>query len=49
MIQADMLFLGRTVRGRYLLLDSEIGILGRDVLNHFAIVLDGPDLGWHEQ
>lgn len=48
-VQADLLFMGRTVRGRYLVLDSEIGILGRDVLNHFTIVLDGPELRWQER
>jgi len=48
-MQADMLFLGRTFRGRYLVRDSEIGILGRDVLNLVSIVLDGPKLGWRPQ
>lgn len=48
-VRADMLFLGRTLRGRYLVRDSEIGILGRDVLNHFFIGLDGPGLNWQQK
>ena len=47
-VRADMLFLGRTVKGRYLVRDSDIGILGRDVLNRFAILLDGPGLSWEQ-
>ena len=45
-VKADMLFLGRTLKGRYLVRESEIGIIGRDVLNHFVLVLDGPRLSW---
>ncbi|HXI61510.1 MAG TPA: retropepsin-like aspartic protease [Pyrinomonadaceae bacterium] len=48
-VKADMLFLGRTVKGRYLVRDAEIGILGRDVLNHFVILLDGPESKWEQQ
>ena len=45
----DLIFQTRTFRGRFLLIDSETGILGRNVLNHFALVLDGPGLSWKEQ
>ena len=48
-VRADMLFLGRTLRGLYLIRDSNSGILGRDVLNHFVILLDGPELSWQQQ
>jgi hypothetical protein len=48
-VEIDLLFLGKTVRGLYLVLDSEIGILGRDVLNHVIIMLDGPELRWQQQ
>jgi hypothetical protein len=47
-VQLELMFLRRTVRGRFLIIDSETGILGRDVLNHFAIVLDGPSINWRE-
>ena len=44
----DVVFLGRVFRGRYLLTDQEHGILGRDVLNHAALLLDGPRQEWNE-
>jgi hypothetical protein len=42
----DMIFLRRAYRGRYLLIDEDRGILGRDVLNHLALLLDGPKQEW---
>ena len=48
-VRLELIFGARTFRGRFLLVDSESGILGRNVLNHFAVVLDGPRLSWHEQ
>jgi predicted aspartyl protease len=45
-VQLDLVFQTRTFRGRFLLINSESGILGRNVLNHFALVLDGPGLSW---
>lgn len=47
--QADLVFLKRRFRGRYLLIDAEIGILGRDVLNHLPLLLDGPALTWNQR
>jgi hypothetical protein len=44
--QLDLMFLGRTFKGRFVVVNSESGILGRNVLNHFALVLDGPGLSW---
>jgi hypothetical protein len=42
----DVILLGKAFRGRYLLTDDPCGILGRDVLNHLSIRLDGPGLIW---
>jgi hypothetical protein len=47
-VHLDMLFLKRLFRGQYLVIDEERGILGRDVLNHLALLLDGPRLRWDE-
>jgi hypothetical protein len=47
-VHLDLLFLRRTFKGRFLLINQEWGILGRDVLNNVAIVLDGPRLAWEE-
>lgn len=44
----DMIFLNRRYRGRYLLTDAEQGVLGRDVLNHLRLLLDGPVQEWSE-
>ncbi|MDX6496840.1 MAG: hypothetical protein QOG23_100 [Blastocatellia bacterium] len=48
-VTLDLLFLKRTIRGKYVVVDSSMGILGRDVLNHLAILLEGPSLSWREQ
>lgn len=45
----DMVFLNRVFRGRYLLVDGECGVLGRDVLNHVILLLDGPSQRWSEE
>jgi hypothetical protein len=48
-VQLDLVFLKRTFRGRFLIINSEAGILGRDVLNYVAFLLGGPHLSWSEQ
>lgn len=45
----EMIFLGRTFRGQFLLTDQDWGIIGRDVLNLLAVVMDGPKLSWSLQ
>lgn len=42
----DLAFLGLTFRERFLVVNTPIGILGRNVLNRFTILLDGPSLNW---
>jgi predicted aspartyl protease len=44
----DLLFLQRAFRGRYLLIEQDRGILGRDILNHVSLLLDGPRQQWSE-
>ena len=44
----DLLFLQRAFRGRYLLIEEERGIMGRDILNHVLLLLDGPQPQWSE-
>ena len=48
-VRADLLFLRKTFRGQFLLVDQDIGILGRDILNNISLFLDGPRLVWQEQ
>lgn len=47
-VRVDLFFLHRTFKGRFLLISQEWGILGRDVLNHLSVLLDGPHLSWDE-
>jgi hypothetical protein len=48
-VQLDLIFLRRVFRGRFLLINQEYGILGRDILNHVSLLLDAPHLRWEEQ
>jgi hypothetical protein len=45
-VDLDMIFLQKLFRGRYLLIDRDHGILGRDVLASVAMILDGPNKQW---
>ena len=41
-------FIGKTLRGDFPLTDADYGIIGRDVLNRFRLVFDGPRQVWEE-
>src|SRR5688572_32893856 len=43
-IRLDMFLLNKTFKGRFLLIEQEWGIIGRDVLNHVLLRFDGPNL-----
>ncbi len=45
-VKLEMIFLGRTFRGQFLLTEEEMGILGRNVLNGLRLTFDGPRLNW---
>jgi hypothetical protein len=45
-VRAEMLFLGLTFRGQFLIVEQEWGIIGRNVLNALSLTLDGPNLRW---
>lgn len=47
-IRLDLVFLNKTFKGRFLLVDQEWGLIGRDVLNHLSLLFDGPRLQWGE-
>lgn len=47
-VRLDSGFLNKTFKGRFLLVDQEWGIIGRDVLNHLSLRFDGPRLQWGE-
>ncbi len=48
-VDLDMIFLQKVFRGRYLLIDNDRGILGRDVLAGVTLLLDGPRQEWSQQ
>ncbi len=48
-VELDLVFLRKAFRGRYVIINSKVGILGRDILNHVAVVIDGPRLSWEER
>ncbi len=48
-VEVDLLFLRRAFKGRFLLINQEWGLLGRDTLNHVSLLFDGLRLEWSEQ
>lgn len=48
-VQLELVFLKRIFRGRFLVIQQDTGILGRDVLNHLYLLLEGPLLNWSER
>ncbi len=47
-VQLDLLFPNGTFEGRFMLIDQAWGVLGRNILNHVALLLDGPKRTWIE-
>jgi hypothetical protein len=47
-VLANLAFLRTNFRGRSLLTDAEVGVIGRDILNHLRLLLDGPGLHWEQ-
>ncbi|MBI3161416.1 MAG: retroviral-like aspartic protease [Chloroflexi bacterium] len=45
----DLLVLGKTFKGEYLLVNRPIGVLGRNILKELRILFDGPRGEWSEQ
>jgi predicted aspartyl protease len=48
-VQLELVFLGRKFKGQFLLIDQPMGILGRNILNAVALLLDGPRGTWDEK
>ena len=47
-VRAVMVFLNKTFGGRFLQVESEVGVIGRNVLNRVRLLLDGPAMNWEE-
>jgi hypothetical protein len=46
--ELHLLLLSSVFRGRYVVIDQDIGVLGRDILNLLVVVLDGPGKSWEQ-
>ncbi len=44
----QVIFLNKRFTGKYCLIEDNIGILGRDILNRLSILFDGNNLIWSE-
>lgn len=47
-VNVELLFLGKTFRGQFLLTDGWHGVLGRNVLNNLSLIFDGLSRKWME-
>ena len=45
-VAAGIVFEGKRYRGKYVVIDQEYGVLGRDILNHVTLIVDGPNRQW---
>ena len=45
-VRAELAVFGRVFQGWFLLTDDTMGILGRDIMNRVALLLDRPRLTW---
>jgi len=45
-VHAEMVFLGLTFRGQFLLAEQDWGIIGRNILNLVSLTYNGPKLSW---
>jgi hypothetical protein len=48
-VPAEIVFLGKSFRGQFLLIDGQYGFIGRNILNNVSIQFDGPALSWGER
>ncbi|NJM53883.1 MAG: hypothetical protein HC846_11135 [Blastocatellia bacterium] len=47
-VRLEFIFLNKMFRGKFLVYESDEGLIGRDILNEFSIVFDGKSLSWYE-
>lgn len=47
-VRLELLFEGRTFRGRFMITQDDMGVLGRNVLNTIPLALNGPRQEWYE-
>ncbi len=47
-VRLELSILGHTFRGLFLVASTDWGIIGRNLLNRFVLLLDGPQQRWSE-
>lgn len=47
-VELKLIFCRRTFRGKFLLTNQSVGMLGRDILNLVPLLFNGPSLEWLE-
>jgi hypothetical protein len=47
-VTAELILLGKSFRGQFLLVEGWHGVLGRNVLNNLKLLFDGPNALWGE-
>lgn len=47
-VELEMVFLQKSFKGRFLVIEQEWGVIGRDILNLISLILNGPQLTWNE-
>ena len=45
-VRAEIIFLGLTFRGQFLLGEQDWGVIGRNILNLVSLTYNGPKLSW---
>jgi len=45
-VRAEVVFMRGHFKGQFIVADQADGVLGRNILNHFIVTLDGPRLEW---
>ena len=45
-VQPQLTFYHRNFHGRYVVIDQDYGIIGRNILNQLRLLFDGPALTW---
>jgi hypothetical protein len=45
-VHAEVQFLRGHFKGLFVVLEQDTGVLGRNILNHLVVTLDGPRLEW---
>jgi hypothetical protein len=45
-VSAEVVFMRGRFKGQFVVLDQDVGVLGRNILNHLVLTLDGPRHVW---